>query len=120
MDSTLQIVERAVGDVTVLALTGQVTLDDGDLLVGRRIRELVDRGRVKIILDLAGVTHIDSSGVGMMAGRLKTVCESGGDLKLLNLTTRTQRILGTMKLLLVFETFDSEELAIRSFAASVR
>ena len=68
-DSALSLVERQVDDVTVLVLTGQILLDDGDLLYGRTIRDLVDRGRVKIVLDLAGVTYIDSSGVGMLVGK---------------------------------------------------
>jgi anti-sigma B factor antagonist len=116
-DSALTLVERQVDDVTVLVLTGQILLDDGDLVYGRKIRDLVDRGRIKIVVDLAGVTYIDSSGVGMIVGKLKSVRESGGDIRLLHVTTRGQRLFGMMKILTIFETFYDEADAVRSFAA---
>ena len=68
--SKLQIVERDIEDITVLVLTGQITLDDGDLAFGKRVDALVASGRLKILVDLAGVTYIDSSGVGMMAAEM--------------------------------------------------
>jgi anti-sigma B factor antagonist len=114
-ESKLTIDERQAGDVTVLVLTGQMVLDDGDLAFGRRISDLVERGSIKILLDLGGVTYIDSSGVGMLAYQLKTVKRHGGDIKLLHLTRRAESLLGMMKLLLVFESFQDEALAVRSF-----
>jgi len=117
MESKLEIVERQENDVVILKLTGQVLLDDGDLAFGKRISELISRGMVRIVVDLAGVTFIDSSGVGMMAAKLKQVRTQGGDIRLLHLTSRSQRLLGMMKLITVFETFDDEQAAIRSFAA---
>ena len=98
-------------------LKGQMLLDDGDLAFGRWITELTGRGLVKIVVDLGGVTQIDSSGVGMMAAKLKHVRARGGDIRLLHLTSRGQRVLGTMKILLVFETFEDEAAAVRSFSA---
>ena len=65
----------------------------------------------------AGVAYIDSSGVGMMAAKLKQVRTQGGDVRLLHLTSRSQRLLGMMKLVTVFETFDDEQAAVRSFSA---
>lgn len=118
--SQLTITERESGEVTTLVLVGQITLDDGDLALGKAINGLVARERRKIILDLGGVTYIDSAGVGMMAGKLKTVRERGGDMKLVNLTTRGQRLFGMMKLHLVFEIFEDADLALRSFAFSTR
>jgi len=115
-ESQLNIAERQAGEVTVLTLVGQMLLDDGDLAFGRYVRDLVSRGRVRIVVDLGGVTYIDSSGVGMMAAKLKTVRESGGDMRLLHLTSRSQRLLGMMKLMTVFETFEDEASAVRSFA----
>jgi anti-sigma B factor antagonist len=115
--SKLHIEERQVDDVTVLTLTGEITLDDGDLVFRQQIHDLIARGRVKIVADLGGVTHIDSSGVGMMAAKLKTVRDHGGDIRLLHLTRRSQRLLGMMKLMTIFETFDDEAAAVRSFAA---
>jgi anti-sigma B factor antagonist len=115
-ESQLNIAERQAGEVTVLTLVGQMLLDDGDLAFGRSVRDLISRGRVRIVVDLGGVTFIDSSGVGMMAAKLKTVRESGGDMRLLHLTSRSQRLLGMMKLMTVFETFEDEASAVRSFA----
>ena len=114
--STLNIQERQEGDVTILTLIGQITLDDGDLLFRKRVHDLLDQDRTKIVADLAGVTYIDSAGVGMLAGKLKTVRDKGGDLKLARISSKGQRVLGMMKLLLAFETFDDEASAIKSFA----
>jgi anti-sigma B factor antagonist len=116
--SKLAIAEREVGDVTILTLTGQILVDDGDVAIRKRVHELVDRGRVNVVLDLGGVTHIDSAGFGTMASKAKTVREHRGDLKLLRLTPRSQRLLSMMKLHQTFEAFDDEESAIRSFAGS--
>lgn len=118
--SRLTIAEREAGDVTILTLTGEIHLDDGDLAIRKRVHELLDGGRLKLLLDLAGVTHIDSAGVGMLAGKVKTVRDRGGDMKLVNLTSRSQRLFGMMKLHLTFETFDDEDLAIQSFASLQR
>ena len=114
-ESKLTIEEREAGDVTILVLAGQMVLDDGDLAFGKRITELIGRGRTKVVLDLGGVTYIDSSGVGMLAYQGKTVKQRGGDIKLLNLNRRSESLLGMMKLLLVFETFQDEAAAVRSF-----
>ncbi len=110
--------ERHVDDVTILVLTGQMLLDDGDLAFGKRIRDLVERGRAKVLLDLGGVTYIDSSGVGMLVAKLKTLRERGGDMRLLHLNRRAESLLGMLKLLVVFETFQDEAAAVRSFAQS--
>ncbi|HVQ40952.1 MAG TPA: STAS domain-containing protein [Vicinamibacterales bacterium] len=117
MSSKLIIDEREFGDVTVLTLRGQILLDDGDLVFRRKIHELVDGGHVKIVVNLAEVDYIDSAGIGMVVGKLKTVRERGGDMKLLNLNTRGQRVFGITKLVFVFETFDNEKAAVRSFSS---
>jgi anti-sigma B factor antagonist len=113
--SKLTIDETRIDDVTVLALSGEMLLDDGDLVFRKRIHELLDEGRRQIVVNLIGVTYIDSSGVGMIAGKLKTVRERGGDMKLANFSSRSQRVFGMMKLLIAFETFDDEAAAVRSF-----
>ena len=117
MDSKLTIAERQEGEVAIFTLTGQMLLDDGDLAFGRRVSELTSRGIVRLIVDLGGVTFIDSSGVGMLAAKLKHVRERGGDIRLVHLTARSQRLLGTMKLMMVFESFEDEAAAVRSFVA---
>jgi anti-sigma B factor antagonist len=116
-DSALSIAEHEIDEVTVLTLTGQMLLDDGDLAFGRKIRDLADRGHVKIVLDLGGLTYIDSSGVGMLIGKLKMVRENRGDIRLLHVTTRGQRLFGMLKILTMFETFEDEAQAVRSFSA---
>ena len=111
----LHIDERRHGDVTVLVLSGEMLVDDGDLALRQRVHELIEQGRVKILIDLASVTHIDSAGVGMMVAKQKTVRDHGGDVKLLNLTSRSQRLLALMKIVSVFEAFDDEAAAVGSF-----
>jgi anti-sigma B factor antagonist len=120
MDSKLTITEHEAGDVTALTMSGQMLLDDGDLAFRKVIHELVDRGRVKVVLNMSGVSYIDSAGIGMIAGKLKTLRERGGDMKLANLSTRGQRVFGMAKLLLMFETFETEAEAVKSFAFKVR
>ena len=114
--SKLQIEERRIGDVTLLALSGEMLVDDGDLALRQRIHELLDQGQAKILVDLAGMTHIDSAGVGMLVAKQKTVRERGGDVKLMHLTDRSQRLLALMKLASVFEVFENEDEAVRSFS----
>jgi anti-sigma B factor antagonist len=116
LTSKLTIAEQSVEDVTVLTLTGEITLDDGDLAFRKKIHELIDRGQKKIVVDLGGVTYIDSSGVGMMAAKLKTVRDAGGALKVVQLTSRSQRLFGMLKILTAFETFPDVESAVRSFS----
>jgi anti-sigma B factor antagonist len=117
--SKLAIEERHADGVAVLVLTGEMLLDDGDLAFRKRIHDLIDRGRTKVLLDLAGVTYIDSSGVGMLVAKLKTLKEKGGDMKMLHLSRRAETLLGVLKLLVVFETFQDEAAAVRSFARSL-
>jgi anti-sigma B factor antagonist len=115
-DSKLTIGERHAGDVTVLVLTGEMLLDDGDLAFRKRIHDLIDRGSAKVVLDLGDLTYVDSSGVGMLVAKLKTLKEHGGDMKLLHLNRRAESLFGMLKLLIVFETFQDEAAAVRSFA----
>lgn len=117
--SKLKILEREAGDVTILDLAGEITLDDGDLAYRKKVHELLDRGRFRILLNLSGVSRIDSAGVGMLAAKLKTVREKHGDVKLVNLTTRSSKLFGMMKILTVFEAFDTEKAALRSFSYDV-
>ena len=115
-DSKLQIAEHQTDDVTVLTLTGQILLDDGDLAFRRHIHDVIARGHTKVVVDLGGVTYIDSAGLGMMAGKLKTVRDAGGDMKLVALTGKTQRLLAMVKLGSLFEVFEDQAAALRSFS----
>ncbi len=114
--SRLQVIERRSDDVTVLKLVGEMTLDDGDLVFRRKIHELLDEGRLKILLDLGGITKIDSAGVGMLVAKLNTARGKHGDIKLLHLTSRSSRVFGMMKILTAFETLEDEAEAIRGFS----
>jgi anti-sigma B factor antagonist len=116
----MQIEERNVGDVVVLDLKGKITLGEGDELLKDKVNSLVNQGHRKIILNLADVPYIDSAGLGEVVRTYTTVSRQGGSLKLLNLTKRITDLLSITKLLTVFETFDSENEAIRSFSASAK
>ena len=116
----MQIEQRAVGDVTVLDLKGRVTLGEGDELLKDKVNSLLNQGIKKIVLNLADVPYIDSAGLGEIVRTYTTVSKQGGTLKLLNLTKRITDLLSITKLLTVFETFDNENEAVRSFSQSAR
>ena len=116
----MQIEERTVGDVLVLDLKGKITLGEGDELLKDKVNSLVNQGQKKIILNLAEVPYIDSAGLGEIVRTYTTVSRQGGNLKLLNLTKRITDLLSITKLLTVFETFDAESEAVRSFSASAK
>jgi anti-sigma B factor antagonist len=112
--------ERVVGDVTILDLKGKMTLGEGDELLKDKINSLVHQGQKKLLLNLEGVPYIDSAGLGEIVRTYTTVSRQGGNLKLVNLTKRITDLLSITKLLTVFETFDSEADAIKSFQASAQ
>jgi anti-sigma B factor antagonist len=116
----MQIEERSVGDVMVLDLQGKILLGGGDELLKDKVNSLVNQGKKKIVLNLAGVPYIDSAGLGEIVRTYTTVSRQGGNLKLLGLTKRITDLLSITKLLTVFETFESENDAVRSFSASAK
>jgi len=116
----MQIEERAVGDVIVLDLKGRVTMGEGDELLKDKVNSLVNQGHRKIVLNLADVPYVDSAGLGEIVRTYTTVSRQGGSLKLFNLTNRITDLLSITKLLTVFETFESENDAVRSFSASAK
>ena len=116
----MQIEERSAGDVTILDLKGKITLGDGDELLKDKIGSLIQQGRKKLLLNLAEVPYIDSAGLGEIVRTYTTVSRQGGNLKLVNLTKRITDLLSITKLLTVFETFDSEPEALKSFQASAQ
>ena len=99
---------------------GQDHLGEGDELLKDKVNSLVNQGHKKIVLNLADVPYIDSAGLGEIVRTYTTVSRQGGSLKLLNLTKRITDLLSITKLLTVFETFDSENDAVRSFSASAK
>jgi anti-sigma B factor antagonist len=116
----MQIDQRAVGDVVVLDLKGRITMGEGDELLKDKVNSLVNQGHKKIVLNLAEVPYIDSAGLGEIVRTYTTVSRQGGSLKLLSLTKRITDLLSITKLLTVFETFDAENDAVRSFSASAK
>lgn len=109
--------ERVVDGVTVLDLSGKIVLGEGDVQIRERIKELLADGQKRILLNLADVTYLDSAGLGALISSYATVKREGGQLKLLNLTTRVQDLLSITKLITVFETYDDEKAALASFKA---
>jgi len=111
----MKIDTRKVGDVHVLDISGKITLGEGTMAVRNTVREILKNGGKKIVLNLADVNYIDSSGIGELVSSFTTVTNQGGQLKLLNLTKKIQELLAITKLLTVFQVFDNEQAAISSF-----
>ncbi len=107
---------RQVGDVTVVDATGRITLGEGATVFRDMIRDLAAKGNKKILVNLGEVSYIDSSGIGEMVSSFTTVTNHGGQLKLLGLNKRVKDLLQITKLYTVFEVFDDEASAVRSFA----
>jgi len=106
---------RDVGDVRVLDLEGKITIGAGDVELRKQVEDAVTAGKVHLLLNLAGVSHIDSSGIGEMVGCFTTLTRKGGKMKLLNLTQKINDILQVTQLITVFDVFDNEAEAIASF-----
>jgi len=96
-------------------VAGRITLGEGSSALRETLRDLVSKGQNKILLNLGDVSYIDSSGIGELVSGFTSVTNSGGTLKLLNLTKRVQDLLQITKLYTVFDVHDSEATAIRSF-----
>ncbi|MCI0491236.1 MAG: STAS domain-containing protein [Blastocatellia bacterium] len=111
----LSIKQRQAGDVTVLDLSGKITIGEGSVQLREAVRGLLDDGKKKILLNLGDVNYVDSSGIGELVSSYTTTNNQGGQLKLLNLTKKIQDLLMITKLLTVFETHDHEETAVESF-----
>jgi anti-sigma B factor antagonist len=118
--SKLKIAQRQVDDVVVVALSGELTLDDGDIAFGKCVDELIKSGQVKLIINLSEVTYIDSAGVGMMVAENKSVRQHGGVMKLASLSARSHHLLAMLKLKIVFDVFEDEASALKSFAWGMR
>jgi len=111
----LDLKERQAGDVTILDLTGEVRIGDSSVALRDSIRNLADQGKKKVLLNLGGVKYIDSSGIGELIANYTTLKRGGGQLKLLNLTDRVQNLLVITKLLTVFDAYEDEAEALKSF-----
>ena len=115
MTTRMQVIERRIGDVTILQLIGRLELETGDLILRDTINRLVEEGQVKLVLDMKEVTRLDSAGIGMLVSKYLTVRRAGGTIKLLHPTERTDHLMDITKLTTVFQVFDDEASAVKSF-----
>ena len=113
---SVKMTARQVGDVTVIDATGRITLGEGASAFRDMLRDLANKGDRKILLNLSETSYIDSSGIGEMVSGFTTITNHGGQLKLVGLSKRVKDLLQITKLYTVFEVFDDEADAIRSFS----
>jgi anti-sigma B factor antagonist len=106
---------RAVDGVEIIKLEGKITIGAGDTQLREVITDALNGGRSNILLDLSGVTTIDSSGIGELVGSYTTATNRGGKLKLLHLPAKLNELLHITQLITVFEVYDNEQDAIKSF-----
>jgi anti-sigma B factor antagonist len=106
---------RQVDGVTIVDSSGRITLGEGSVILRDTVRDLLAKGSKKIILNLAEVNYIDSSGIGELVSAYTTVKNQGGELKLLNLTKKVNDLLQITKLYTVFDVKDDEAAAVKSF-----
>jgi len=106
---------RQVGDVSVVDVSGRITLGEGSSALRDIMRDMVGKNQKKILLNLGDVSYIDSSGIGELVSGFTTVTNNGGQLKLLNLNKRVKDLLQITKLYTVFDVHEDEAAAIRSF-----
>ena len=106
---------RQIDGVTVVDLSGRITLGEGSIILKDTVRDLLSKGNKKLLLNLGDVNYIDSSGIGELVAAFTTVRNQGGELKLLNLTKKVHDLLQITKLYTVFDVKDDEATAIKSF-----
>jgi anti-sigma B factor antagonist len=112
---TMKASSRQVDGITVVDLSGRITLGEGSVVLRDTVRDLLAKGDRKMLLNLGEVTYIDSSGIGELVSAFTTVRNQGGELKLLNLTKKVHDLLQITKLYTVFDIKDDEAAAISSF-----
>ena len=110
----MKLQERHIGDAVVLDLDGRLTLDGGTERLKDKINSLLHQGTRQLVIDLGHVSYIDSGGLGQLVASFQTVSHQGGNLKLLNVGRRARHLLAMTKLLMVFDTYESEEDALQS------
>ena len=113
---SMKLTTREVSGVTIVDLSGKITLGEGGLTLRDEVHKLLAAGSKKIVLNLADVNYIDSSGLGELVSAYTAVKNAGGELKLLNLTSKVRDLLVITKLVTVFDVKDSEAAAVSSFA----
>jgi anti-sigma B factor antagonist len=115
----LYINQRFEGNVTILDLKGRVRIGGATISLHRSIRNLVEEGKMQILLNLADVTAIDSSGLGELVSSQITLGNKGGEIKLFHLTEALREIMANTRLVSVFDIYDTESEALASFGSFV-
>ena len=113
---SVKLTTRQVNEVTVIDVSGRITLGEGSSLLRDELRSLIGSNRRKILLNLADVDYMDSSGIGQLVAAFTTVNNQGGQLKLLNLTKRMKELLQMTRVISIFEIFDDEKKAVGTFS----
>jgi anti-sigma B factor antagonist len=113
----LEITVREVGDVSILELKGRATIGLGNDMLNAKLRQVVESGAKKLLINLAGMTQIDSSGISSIVRTFVTLERNQGTLKLLNPVGRVKEVLAVTRLLAAIPTFDNEAVALASFKA---
>ena len=114
---TMKSSTRQVDGVTIVDLSGRITLGEGSVVLRDTVRDLLSKGHKKILLNLGDVNYIDSSGIGELVSAFTTSKNQGGELKLLNLTKKVHDLLQITKLYTVFDVKDDEATAVKAFSA---
>ena len=114
----VKIEERLIGHVTVLDIAGRLTMDHGVERLKDKVNSLISQQRTHVVLNLENVPYIDSGGLGLLVASYGSVMKAGGALKLLNISSRNHDLLSITRLVTLFESFDSEVEAVRSFETS--
>ncbi|MGD0976624.1 MAG: STAS domain-containing protein [Candidatus Korobacteraceae bacterium] len=115
---TMTVSTRQVDGVTIVDLSGRITLDEGSTLLRDTIKQLASQGQKHVLLNLGEVHYIDSSGIGELVSAFTTMRDQGGELKLLNLTRKVHDLIQITKLHTVFDIKDDEAAAIQAFSKS--
>lgn len=113
---SLTIETRQSGNVVILACSGQITLGEATSKFRNTVREMLGKGHKQLLLDLGGVTYLDSSGIGELVGSYTSAANIGATMKLAKLPKKIYDLLQITKLITVFEVFDDEQTAVKSFA----
>jgi anti-sigma B factor antagonist len=112
----MQLEQRIAGSVAIITVNGDITLNKGgDVILKDKVQSLIQQGQKNIVVDLGGVSYVDSAGLGQLVQAYATTKNKGGALKLLNVTKRLKDLLVVTKLLTVFDTYDDEKAALASF-----
>src|SRR5271165_6896172 len=108
--------DREIDGVTVVDIEGRIVLGEESNAFRERVKSLLAAGKKKIVLNMAQVSYIDSAGLGTLVATFHSARSQGATLKLVNLGAKFQEVLQVTKLMTVFDTYDSEALAVQSFA----